>query len=86
MANTSDSHEKRKLKKTEANPYTVELEFTRKGETPTMTEKEKRKSKARHNLLLAGGEDADDIVGIHFVDQDDMVRQKNHPLVQKPWC
>jgi hypothetical protein len=54
-------------KNREANPYNVDIEFTRKGEEDHLT-KERRKEKARENLLLGGGVEDEDITGIAFVD------------------
>lgn len=54
-------------KNREANPYNVDIEFTRKGEEGYLT-KERRKEKAREDLLLGGGVEDEDITGIAFVD------------------
>jgi len=54
-------------KNREANPYLVELEFTRKGEM-TQTDKDLKKGRARGDLLLGGGIENDDITGVDFVD------------------
>jgi hypothetical protein len=65
-------------KNREANPYTVEIEFTRKGEM-TQTDKDLRKGKARGDLLLGGGVEIDDITGIDFVDTLGNVSERLYP-------
>jgi hypothetical protein len=56
----------------EANPYLSDVEFTRKGEVSQL-DRDLRKGKARGDLLLGGGVEEDDIVGINFSNDSGVV-------------
>lgn len=56
----------------EANPYNTPIEFTRKGESSEL-DKDLRRGKARGDLLLGGGVEEDDVIGISFVNDTGVV-------------